>query len=164
MWTKPIRKCIWTFSFIKQPYFFPSVFFSFLGESFLVGLGRKNPGHTTYFSSFPPNQTHQKNFLPIFSPKFSIHPILPPKCIYNYQSTKQDKCYALPKNQKKKKRSATRLRKKKKKKPTFMMEVIINFNLDLSLKLLLCLPITANENLLLKICYENNVDITFLTK
>ena len=116
MWTKPICKCIWTFSFIKQPYFFPSVFFSFLGESFLIGLGRKHPGHTTYFSSFPPNQTLQKKiFLPIFSSKFSIYHILPPKCIYNYQSTKQDKCYALPKNQKKKKkRSATPLRKKKK--------------------------------------------------
>ena len=56
-----------------------SVFSLFWRENFLVGQGRKHLGPTIYFSSFPSNQTHSKKVLfPIFSPKFSIHPILPP--------------------------------------------------------------------------------------
>ena len=43
-------------------------------QNILVGLGRKHLGPTIYFSSSPPNQTYsKKNFIPIFSPKFSIH-------------------------------------------------------------------------------------------
>jgi len=56
-----------------------SVFSPFWEENILVGLERKHLGSTIYFPSLPPNQTHsKKNFLPIFSPKFFIHPISPP--------------------------------------------------------------------------------------
>ena len=55
------------------------VFSSFLGENFLVGSRRKYLSLTIYFPSSLSNQTHfKKVFLPIFSPKFSIHPISPP--------------------------------------------------------------------------------------
>jgi len=55
------------------------VFSPFWGENFLMGLGRKHMGSP--FISLPPyltKHTQKKNFLPIFSPKFSIHPILSP--------------------------------------------------------------------------------------
>ena len=56
-----------------------SVFSPFQRENILVGLGRKHLCPTTYFPSSLSNQTHTKKvFLPIFSPKFSIHLISPP--------------------------------------------------------------------------------------
>ena len=63
-----------------QRYFWNLLVFSpFLGENFLVGSRRKYLGLTIYFPSSLFNQTHfKKVFLPIFSPKFSIHPISPP--------------------------------------------------------------------------------------
>ena len=71
-------KCTWVFSSIKQFHFLLLVFSPFWGKNFLVGLQRKHPSPTIYFSSSPPNQTHSKKvFLPIFFPKFSIHPISP---------------------------------------------------------------------------------------
>ena len=43
-----------------------------------MSSGRKHLDPTIYFSSFSPNQIYsKKNFLPIFSPKFSIQPISP---------------------------------------------------------------------------------------
>ena len=52
---------------------------SFSPFSFLSIFERKYPGPTIYFPSSPSNQTHSKKvFLPIFSPKFSIHLISPP--------------------------------------------------------------------------------------
>ena len=71
-----ICKCTWAFLSTKQPHFLPSIFSPFWKEIFLVGLGRKHSDPTIYF---PSHQTHSKNvFLPIFSPKFSIHHISPP--------------------------------------------------------------------------------------
>ena len=56
-----------------------SIFSLFWRENILVGPRRKHLDPTIYFPSFLPNQTHSKKvFLPIFSPKFSIHSILPP--------------------------------------------------------------------------------------
>ena len=58
--------------------FFFSVFFPFWRKKLLVGQERKHLGPIIYFPSSPPNQTHSKKiFLPIFSSKFSIHPISP---------------------------------------------------------------------------------------
>ena len=72
-------KCIRAFLSIKQLHFLPSVFSPFWGENFLVGPGRKHLSPNIYFPSFSPNQTHSKRvFLPIFSPKFSVHSISPP--------------------------------------------------------------------------------------
>ena len=71
-----ICKCTWAFLSTKQPHFLPSIFSPFWKEIFLVGLGRKHSDPPIYF---PSHQTHSKNvFLPIFSPKFSIHHISPP--------------------------------------------------------------------------------------
>ena len=51
----------------------------FREKNFLVGSKRKHLDPTIYFPSSSPNQTHsQKDFLPIFSTKFSIHLISPP--------------------------------------------------------------------------------------
>ena len=45
----------------------------------MVGLEKKYLNSIIYFPSPLPNQTHSKKVLfPIFSPKFSIHPISPP--------------------------------------------------------------------------------------
>ena len=56
-----------------------SVFSLFWRENILVGPGRKYLGPTNFFPSPPSNQTPTKKaFIPIFSPKFSIHPISPP--------------------------------------------------------------------------------------
>ena len=62
--------------FVNQEKIHPhSVFSPFWRENILVGLGRKHLGTTIYFPSSLPNQTHTKKvFLPIFSPKFSVHP------------------------------------------------------------------------------------------
>ena len=74
------KKMNWTWAFlsIKQPYFLPSVFSSFWRE-FFGGLGEKisGPHHLFSFLITQPN-TLNIVFLPIFSPKFSIHPISPP--------------------------------------------------------------------------------------
>ena len=66
--------------FVNQEKIHPySIFSLFWRENILVGPRRKHLGPTIYFPSFLPNQTHSKKvFLPIFSSKFSIHPILPP--------------------------------------------------------------------------------------
>ena len=57
----------------------PTIFSPFWREKFLVGPEKKHLGPTIYFPSSPPNQTYSKKvFFPIFSPKFSIHPISPP--------------------------------------------------------------------------------------
>ena len=72
--------------FVNQEKIHPhSVFSLFWGENILVGLGRKHPGPTDYFISFPSNQTHSKKVLfPIFSQKFSIYSIsLPNKPTQN---------------------------------------------------------------------------------
>ena len=72
-------KCTWTFLSIKQPHFLSSVFSLFWRENFLVSPRRKHPSPIISFPFSPPNQTHSKKvFIHIFSPKFSIHPILPP--------------------------------------------------------------------------------------
>ena len=74
------------FSSIKQPHFLISVSSQFWGENFLVGSERKHLGLNTYFPSSSPNQMYsKKNFLSIFSQKFSIHFISPPnKYTLNY--------------------------------------------------------------------------------
>ena len=72
-------KCTWTFLSIKQPHFLSSVFSLFWRENFLVSPSRIHPNPIISFPFSPPNQTHSKKvFIHIFSPKFSIHPILPP--------------------------------------------------------------------------------------
>ena len=53
-WTKPMYKCTWTFSSIKQLHFLLSIFFQFWGENFLLGLERKHSDPTTKFSTLPP--------------------------------------------------------------------------------------------------------------
>ena len=78
-WTKPMCTCIGIFANQEKKMHFYSIFFLFWEENILVGLGRKHLGPTIYFPSFPPNQIHSKKvFFPIFSSKFSIHPVLPP--------------------------------------------------------------------------------------
>ena len=69
-------KCTLAILSIKQPDFLPLVFSPFWRENFLVGSGRKRLNPIIYFPFSLSNQTHSKKvFLPIFSPKFSIHPI-----------------------------------------------------------------------------------------
>ena len=69
-------KCTLAILSIKQPDFLPLVFSPFWGENFLVGSGRKRLNPIIYFPFSLSNQTHSKKvFLPIFFPKFSIHPI-----------------------------------------------------------------------------------------
>ena len=76
---KLMCECIWAFSSIKQFHFLPSIFSLFWEENFLVGLNRKYLSPIIYFLSFPSNQMHSKKvFLPIFSPKLSIHRISSP--------------------------------------------------------------------------------------
>ena len=43
-------------------------------------------------------------------------------------------------------------------------KIVISYNLNLSLKLLFLPPVTVNNNLSLRICCENIVDIAFLFK
>ena len=71
-------KCTRAFLSIKQPYFFPSIFFPFWRENLLVGLEIKHLSSIIYFFSSPPNPTHfKKFFLLIFCSKFSINSISP---------------------------------------------------------------------------------------
>jgi len=60
--------------FQKWCLIYPFSFLSILRRKLFGGPGEKYLGPTIYFPSFPPNQIHSKKvFLPIFSPKFSIH-------------------------------------------------------------------------------------------
>ena len=55
-----------------------SVFSPFWGENILVGPRREYLDSTIYFPFSLPNQSHSKKvFLPIFSPKFSLHLVSP---------------------------------------------------------------------------------------
>ena len=75
---KPMCTCIWAFLSIKKK-FIPIQFSLHFREKAFWWAQRKHLGPTIYFPSFPPNQTHSKRvILPIFPPKFFIHPILPP--------------------------------------------------------------------------------------
>ena len=69
--------------------FSPFSFLPILGKKKkLVCSGRKHQGPSIYFPSSPPNYTRSKKvFLPIFSPKFFIHPIWLP----NKHTLKQKK-------------------------------------------------------------------------
>ena len=70
---KPMCSCTLAFLSIKQAHFLP-----IFGRKLFCGPKEKTSGFTIYFSSFSPNQTHSEQiFFPIFSPKFSIHSILP---------------------------------------------------------------------------------------
>ena len=46
----------------------------------------------------------------------------------------------------------------------YKCKIVISYNLNLSLKLLFLPPVTVNNNLSLRICCENIVDIAFLFK
>ena len=62
------KTCIWAFLSIKKK-FIPFIFLPIL-----VGLERKHLSPIIYFPSSLSNQIYSKKvFLPIFSPKFSIH-------------------------------------------------------------------------------------------
>ena len=74
----------------------------------MVGQERKYLNFTIYFLSSSANQTHSKKvLLPIFFPKFSIFPILPP----NKQTQVMKECNSMPLYKK-----LLKLQRKKKKK------------------------------------------------
>ena len=74
MWTKPMCNRTWAFPSKNDAQFFPSVFFSFWKENFLVGLKRKHRGPTIYFPSSPPNPTHSKKKFPFYFLFKVFHP------------------------------------------------------------------------------------------
>ena len=72
-WTKPMCKCIWTFSsFIYQTP--PTQFSPHFRENFLVNLRRKHLVPTNIFLSPSSNQTLSKKFSPLFFFLFFILP------------------------------------------------------------------------------------------
>ena len=76
---KPMCKCTW--AFLSFTYHIPPTQFSLhFGEKTFWRFRRENTWALPIFFSLPSLQpnTHQKVFISIFSPKFSIHPISSP--------------------------------------------------------------------------------------
>ena len=62
----PSASCTWAFLSFSHQISPHQVFSSFLGEKFLVGPGRKQPGPTIIFPPLPSNQTHSKKLSLLF--------------------------------------------------------------------------------------------------